>query len=61
MLPPLAVVQAKKRRRAAYHGARKTDTTMSAIYDRWWSETLLAIKGKLAGRRAEMLRRTAIL
>jgi hypothetical protein len=61
MLPSLAVVQAKERCATAYKSARKADERMSAVYDRWWSETLLAIEGKPAGRRAEMLRRMAIL
>jgi hypothetical protein len=51
----------KDRCHATYKGAREADTKMAATYDRWWSETLVAIDGKPEGTRTEMLRRTAIL
>jgi hypothetical protein len=58
-VPPLA--QAKRRARAAYECARRGDAKTAALYDHLWSETLLALDGKPADMRAEMLRRTAIL
>jgi hypothetical protein len=52
---------AKDRCRAAYRAARDGDAAMGALFDRWWSETIEAVKGQPAERSAVMLTRTAIM
>jgi hypothetical protein len=44
-----------------YLAARKADDKMAATCDRWWSETLMALDGQPAGKRAEMLKRMSII
>jgi hypothetical protein len=51
-MPSPAVAQAKdvkERCRTAYQGARAADLMMAPVYDRWWSETLMALEGQPAG------------
>jgi hypothetical protein len=55
---PLAM--AKDRARRAHKGARQADAALSAIYDRWFAETLLAIERQPAAK-SIMWSRVAIL
>ena len=57
-MSPLAA--ARLRAKTAY-GVARGDSLMAAVYDRWWSETLLAIDGRPDAARVELLRRTAAL
>ena len=55
------VVQARTAARRAYGHARKAGGLATAIADRLWSETLMAVEGKRTETRAEMFSRTATL
>jgi hypothetical protein len=55
------VIEAKRRARDAYQHAKATGGLASALADRVWSETLLAIEKQRAANQAEMLNRTTNL
>jgi hypothetical protein len=56
---PLAM--AKDRARRAYRSAREADPPLSALIDRFHSETLVQVAGQPAAKSAVMFQRIAIL
>jgi hypothetical protein len=46
---------AKDRARRAYRSACETDAPLSALIDRWWSETLTQVAGQPAATSAVVL------
>jgi hypothetical protein len=59
--PASTLAQAKDRARQAYRSARQADPPLSALIDRWWSETLTQVHGQPATRSTVMLTRIAIM
>lgn len=59
--PDDALAKNRARARTAFRAACEADRGLSAIFQRWWAETLLAVEGQPPARAAEMFRRSAIM
>jgi hypothetical protein len=59
VVSPLA--QARTRCRDAHKAARQADAPLSALFDRWWSETLVQVDGVHPDAAHVMLTRIAIM